>query len=458
MVQQLFGLLFPVIQLSLILWLHAPISIAQGVADQPAVRQSISKRIGMRLSHPDQNEPVWGVQFSADDTKVLANTYPKNKIQVWDAITGHPLSTIDTVDEVKGSASVVVPNADFTKLYTWVGSRGKRERIRVNGVDGFKVAYPESRIQVWQTNDGKLLEEFGSSTPGQISHLSFPPDKKFLWAYIRKSGTWFGSQPTVCRLLDPATNQWSDLPASVRFPTFSPDSQWMASFEVAPTDASYTQAILVSRFPTFSNLTRIELSEGIHSGECFLFDKANQFLIAQYRTYPRRDEWKISDITLARYDLNTGELVDTFRFPYTSASPLQASRLIDNRILAMTTWVNSPEKLITLDVAEMKVKWEVDLGDFEYVREPVVSPNNRFVAVICTPKSENNPSGEELPNWDLLPLPQMKLYDCQTGELMETLELPVGSSGLVFSNDGRTAAIAAVGAIYFVDFANLLKN
>ncbi len=424
-----------------------------------ATRRPISKRIGLRLVHPDHRDRVLGIQFSSDDTKIVANTYPKNTIQIWDVRTGQQLVTIETPDEDKSGQDICIPTADFSKLYTWVSTRGIDERVKVDGQYGIKAEYPESRIQVWQTIDGKLLEEIQSSPAGMITSLSQTPDKKYLCLFGNQSGTWVGNPPCIRRFLDLANNQWKDFPDLHDWPTFSCDSQMVAFFENSETDERYVKSISVSHFPSFKKLTRITLPDGFHAGNELTFSESKRFIIAEFRTYARQNILNKWNTSVVCFDIETGKEIGNYRFPYDNDSPLCAEHIIDNATLLMVTWRENPKKLIALNVPEMTVKWEAEIGDFNTVKSPIISPNNKFLAVICTPGSKyDEPRGDQDVDWDLVPQPQMKLFDCQTGELLETMDLPIGSNGLVFSNDGKTAAFGAVGSVYYVDFSDLMAK
>ena len=424
-----------------------------------AKRRPISKRIGLRLVHPDHKDAVFAIKFSSDDSKVLANTMPKNTIQIWDARTGRQLVAIDTPDEVKGVENFIVPTEDFSRLYTYVATRGKVERIKVDDTYGNKYEYPESRIQVWRTSDGKLLEEIRSSPPGRIGYLLQTPDKKYLFSRTMKSGTWTGQPPVVGRFLDLANHQWKDLPESFDFPVFSNDSQLMAFFIGLEPEEEYDNLISLSHFPSFEELNKINLPDGVHLGSTLIFSDSNRYLIADYRTYERKNIWNKWKTNVACFDIETGKEVGNYRFPYDNDSPLEAEQLAKDTTLLLVTWRENPKKLIALDIPQMSVKWEVEVGDFKIVREPVISPNGNFLAVICTPNFEIEAVGRDQEvDWDLIPQPQMKLFDCQTGALLETMDLPVGANGLVFSNGGKSAAIGAVGSVYFVDFSDLMSQ
>lgn len=424
-----------------------------------AVRRPISTRIGKRLIHPDHKDAVVGIQFSADDSKIVANTNPKNTIQIWDARTGQQLVTIDAPDEVNSQEHFVVSTSDFSKLYTYVATPGIVERVKVDDKYGNKYEYPESRIQVWRTSDGKLLEEIPSVPPGMIAYLRQTPDKKYLISFAMKSGTWFGPSPLAGRILDIAKNQWNDLPESVNAPEFSNDSQLVSFFESSEPEGSYDQSVSLLYFPSFEELTRINLPDGVHLGSGLMFSDSNRYLIADVRTYERKNMWNKWKTSVVCFDIESGKEIGHYRFPYDNDSPLQAKRLVSDKSMFMVTWRENPKRLIALNVPEMTVKWDVEVGDFKIVREPFISPNGKFLAVICAPAFEIKVARRsEHVDWDLVPQPQMKLFDCQSGELLETMDLPVGSSGLVFSHDGKTAAFGAVGSVYFVDFSDLVSE
>ncbi len=423
-----------------------------------AERFPVSPRVGQRYVHPDRDDVVGSLEFSLDGSKLVGGTYPKNNLQIWDIGTGKQLTLIDTPDGYKSTSDFWSPSLDFSRFYTWHEGRPVVERLEVNGEPAVKKQYPDSRIQVWSSEDGRLLEEFQESPPNWIRLAQLSPGGDDLVTWEIPAGIWTAREPFVQRAFNLRDRQWRSLPGTWGPVTFADNSRKLATFASVDDNPDYADSIVIADFPGCDELRRIELPEGVHSidGDP-RFDETGSLLVAGFRTYERKNVWNKWQTTLASFDVETGEAIAAWRFPFDNDSPLPARQFTGRGTWMMVTLRNEMKKLIALKTPEMTIEWETDLGDFDYAERPVVAPDDRFVAVICTPGKLQHFPGKPI-DWNLATQPILMLFDCQSGALIEKAYLPVGSNRLTFSPDGQSAVFASVGGAYSIDLADLLAE
>lgn len=413
-------------------------------------RRSISGRIGRRLIHPDRNYQVNALEFSTDGNTLIGSNYPKNNIQTWDVQSGEQLTFIDTPDEYKGSAEFWLQASDSSKVFAWVESRGKSERLSEDGRDGVRIAYPESCIQVWDLRSGELIRKIQPDPSNQFRSLVALGKNHFL-TIENLAGTFFDERPRVQRILNVHTNQWTMLDdrfgllpspnkAGDRIACFTQDESKM-----------YSHGLAILSFPGLDSIVECELPEGINSGERVFFCEDEKHILIQYRTYDRKGVWQKWKSNIACMDSETGILVGQYELPFENDTPLFVNTQMSNGTVVFSTWRSNPQRLIGLSIPDLKPTWDVELGEDVYSIPGTVFSDGNKVAVICTPKSDALETRDyESIDWDLVPQSDLKVFSKQ-GELLETLALPVGTSKVVFSPDGKTAAIGALGSAYLID-------
>jgi len=255
-----------------------------------AERRPVSKRIGQRLIHPDRNSMVSAVEFSEDGARIIGSTYPENNVQIWDADTGKQLLLINTPREYKSSDKFWEVTEDFSKMYTWVETRGDFERLKKDGKDGIKIAYPESGIQVWNLENGDLIEKIQADPPNQVRYLSISPNGKYMFSFENMSGTFFGDRKTIQRMMNVATGEWSTLDDGQTF-NLVIDKHEKQIADFVNDDTQYTIGISLKEFPSFQEMQTINLPPGIHRGNSIRFTEDNKHVLAEFRTYERKNIW-----------------------------------------------------------------------------------------------------------------------------------------------------------------------
>ena len=418
-----------------------------------ARRFPVSPRVERRLIHPDRKSLVLKLEFSPDGQHILGSSYPDNSIQKWDAVSGKQLLTIATPREYKSAYRFWHTSADFSRLYCWIESRGNREKTKINGEDAIRMSYPDSGIQVWDTRQGNLLDRNLDNSSHKVRYVQMSPDKNWLLSYEVASGTFVGQPPSVVRLHEIATGQWSKLPDSVNAQTvFSNNSGFIASFE-GEGDDTYTRSVVIRKIPGLETVRSFELPPGIHNGNALVFLADDRYLVVEYRTYERKNSWNRWKTTIVCYDMEDGVRTGEYQFPLDNDSPWFASQLMGEDTLVFGNWRGEPKRLTGLSIPELDTRWETVLGDYLALREVVVSPQGDLGGIVCVPKAEKGLEADPRNvDWDIVPQNHLKLFD-GNGKIVETLMLPVGASSMVFAKEGDRAAIGALGSAYLLNLS-----
>ena len=121
--------------------------------------------------------------------------------------------------------------------------------------------------------------------------------------------------------------------------------------------------------------------------------------------------------------------------------------------IIFTTWRTSPTRMTGLSYPDLKQKWDIELGDYVSARSAVVSADKERLAIICQTKADAmNTRDMDSIDWDLVPQNELKIVS-KEGVVLETLVLPVGALHITSSKDKKSAAIGALGSVYFVDLS-----
>ena len=422
-----------------------------------ADRQPVSSRIGERLIHSDRDSIVTEVEFSADGMRIVGSTRPTNNIQIWDSITGKQLLLIDTPNVGDGSKFWSV-NEEFSKMLTWVRGRSEIERLEMDGRTGFNIAYPESRIQVWDMQNGNLIDEIQADPPSQIMSLIMSPNGKYTLSFERSPGVYFDNdQKRICRLTNVATGEGRLLNEELSSPFAMDEDGQRTAFFVTDKSKRYSTKISVNDLPTSKRISNLELPPGIHIGYSLKFSDDNKHLLAGFHTYSRKNDSKWRS-TVICVELLTGETIGRYDFPLDNEVPGLASAQMSDGTVVYTCRRGSPKRMVGLSFPNLDQKWEVDLGDYSGIRQGIVPHGRDWIGVICITKSK---AREELSkgtvDWDLFPQDDLKIIS-KDGRLLESMVLPVGTASLAFSPDGKSAVIGAVGSVYKVDLAQPFKR
>jgi hypothetical protein len=422
-----------------------------------AERRPHSRRLGQRLIHPDLDGLVSSIGFSPEGSRIIGSTYPTNMIQIWDSKSGEQLVTIETPGEGKGSAEFWKPNRDFSKLYAWVEGRTVIEAVRVNGQDANKMSFPDSAVYVWDTSDGKLIEKIQSSPPNQARSLTMTPRATHLISWENLAGTFVDERPRVQRMMNLESGDWTVLNDNLWVPEVDDAEKRAVSF-VTDASGQFATQISIMEFPSFKELRRLELPPGVHNPQNTLITADNNHAIVDFRTYERKGIWNKWKTTVLCIELETGKQVGKYDFPFDNDSALFAKSQMFDGTIVLNTWRANPKHAIALQLPGLVPIWETELGDYLNAASGVVSPDGQWIAILCQSKSTVLETAALGPvDWDLVPQNELKIIGVD-GSLLETMVLPVAARSLVISEDGKSAAIGALGSVYMLDLSRPFEN
>ena len=253
------------------------------------------------------------------------------------------------------------------------------------------------------------------------------------------------------------TGEWTVLSDGVLNPVVDHSEKRAAGF-VHDESGMYVTGISVMEFPSFQEIRRLELPPGAHDSWGIHFTDDNEHLIVDVRTYERKGEFNKWKTTVLCIELESGEQVGKYEFPFDNDSPQLAVQQLSDGTVVLNTWRASPTRAIALQFPGLEPKWETELGDYLNAQPGLVSPDGQWIAfrgIVKSPYLVEAAAAVLGPaDWDLDRMPQdeLKIIGAD-GSLLETMVLPIGVRSLVISDDGKSAAIGALGSVYMIDLS-----
>ena len=412
------------------------------VAPRPGAKsEPVSARLIKTLIHTNR-QAVIGTVFFAPDGKWIAGCglYGSGGIEIWDAATGKQLRNIPFPEDYLSQYEPLPEPPDGHTLYVPI-QRDRSTRITKNGHPTMRREV-DGEIQVWDLATGRKLPPLRRSPPCGVLDLALSSDGNWLAAVERRVNDEGNHIKDVLTLWDLRTQTARDLAEGRRHvvPSFAPDGKIVA----APFLDSDTQHSALALWDVASGKGRTILHSGLDYYGVPIFSPDGRYVVVNMGMPKGRPE----EVKL--WEVATGKEIGAFTAP----EGLGFHRLAfspDGRRLAAPT----PEggKVFLYDAQARKLLWVRDLGKQVMLRDPVFSPDGKWLAVPGQPLPEGlrhilreNPLE--------LPQPRVYLFDLAADSKPDVLVAPHGFVGrATFSRDGRKLALGGYGCVWLFDMS-----
>jgi WD40 repeat protein len=384
------------------------------------------------------------VRYLPDGKRIIAGDYPGGVVQVWDAETGKQLTRIETGYGYRGSDDYISISPDGKTLFVDSRTRRKATRFEKDGKKGIRWDCA-GEVRAWDIASGKLCRTFQHTPPRGINFLALSPDGSTFVTTEDLSGESSGRPKRSSSLWDVKTGHCQELPEGLSsLVVFSPDSRTFAG-QVLNEDV-FENGIKLFDVATAREKLSIPFREKDARRIGFRdFSPDGKLLIGQLR-----DEVKTGQHWLKFWDAATGQELASFTgekkdyFLWMTISP-------DSRMLAVTNLARvGPSTLFLFDLPTRKLTQTIVLGEKGSMRQPVFSPDGKWIAV-TTQMFPDDVRGRD-PEPEDVAQPRIHLIEVAAAAVRETLIAPPGFTGSAcFSPDGKTLATDGHGKVLLWD-------
>jgi WD40 repeat protein len=420
------------------------------IAPPPGIKpEAVSKRLRQTLQHPTRDGMMVGLRYSPDGKRIIAGDYPGGVVQLWEVESGKQLTKIETGYGYRGSYGYFFLTPDWSTMLVpqemRKGTRFERDGKKLLRWD------MDGGVRSWNVATGQLLDSYKQDPPRNVRGMGLSPDGRTFATYEELPGESEGAPKRGSSLWDVATKRYRPLPDGVSFAdAFSPDGRLIAC--IRSDDDGMASAIEMVDTST-SMIVRTTPVKDKNSGVSLDgFTPNGRLLLVRAMRFPAKKDFSTYQASLQLLDVATGHEAASIpapepklQFGYCTFSP-------DGRTLAAGL-MDSHSKILLLDVPNFRVAKTIDFGTKTLVREPVFSPDGRWLAVVT--QAFTDPPIRD-PSPDATPQARIHLIDVASGEIRELLIAPPGfPASACFSPDGKTLATGGRGKVHLWDVSDL---